>query len=142
MIPALTPSIRGHSTLPALEQSLVFSQRRHALLAGNVANVSTPDYQARDLSVDAFQTALADSIRASQTPSPGTTSPGVQRSAKEDPLTAVRESMEHILFHDGSDNNLEMTVTELAKNQMMHNTAISLMRSQFRVLEMAISERV
>ena len=34
------------TTLPALEQTTVFAQRRHELLAGNIANIDTPDYRA------------------------------------------------------------------------------------------------
>lgn len=52
------------TTIGALEKTVAFTERRHAVLAGNLANMSTPDYRARDLDVDAFQTALADSIKA------------------------------------------------------------------------------
>ncbi len=52
------------TTIPALEQTLTFAQRRHELLAGNVANIDTPDYRAKDLDVADFQNALAESIHA------------------------------------------------------------------------------
>ncbi len=41
-----------------------FAQRRHAILAGNVANMSTPGYKTRDLSVDDFQTNLKKAIES------------------------------------------------------------------------------
>jgi flagellar basal-body rod protein FlgB len=129
-------STLGNTPLMAMEQTLVFAQRRHAVLAGNLANMSTPNYQARDLSLPQFQQALLDSIAAEQQPQ---ASPG--RSAAADPMEPIRTAQHHLLYHDGSDNQLEYSVTELAKNQMLHNTAISLMRSQFRMLEAAISER-
>jgi flagellar basal-body rod protein FlgB len=50
--------------------------------------------------------------------------------------------MRQVVYHDGSDDNLEMQVTQLAKNQSMHSTAIALMRSQFQTLRMAISENI
>lgn len=59
------------TSLPALEQTAIFTQRRHEILAGNLANLDTPDYRARDLQVGQFQTALADSIEAARNPSPG-----------------------------------------------------------------------
>jgi flagellar basal-body rod protein FlgB len=121
----------------ALEQTLIFAQRRHTVLAGNLANISTPNYQARDLSLPNFQEALAQSISAQQQP---LASPGL--ASKNDPLAPVRIAQENLLYHDGSDNQLEYSVTELAKNQMLHSTAINLLRSQFRMLETAISERV
>jgi len=59
------------TSLPALEQTAIFTQRRHEVLAGNMANLDTPDYRAKDLQVGQFQEALADSIHAARNPSPG-----------------------------------------------------------------------
>lgn len=132
------------SAVPALEQSAVFAQRRHEVLAGNLANLDTPGYRTRDLSVSAFQNALAESIQAVQHPSPGhfsasagTGSPATRADFAEGP----RHAMEQVVFHDNSDVGLESQVTEMSKNQHMHNTAIALMRSQFSVLRAAITER-
>ena len=41
----------NNTTIPALEQTIMFAQRRHELLAGNLANLDTPDYRSRDLDV-------------------------------------------------------------------------------------------
>ncbi len=38
-------SIFNRSTLPALEQTANFAEKRHLLLASNLANIDTPDYQ-------------------------------------------------------------------------------------------------
>ena len=51
------------TTIGALEQTLSFTERRHQLLAGNIANMSTPDYRSRDLDVSEFHASLADSIQ-------------------------------------------------------------------------------
>jgi flagellar basal-body rod protein FlgB len=51
------------TTIGALEQTLSFTERRHELLAGNIANMSVPDYRSRDLDVSEFQASLADSIQ-------------------------------------------------------------------------------
>lgn len=129
------------TTLPALEQTTAFAQRRHELLAGNIANLDTPDYRARDLSVENFETSLAAAVRAQQNPGelPPLQSPGEM---PRDPMDGPREAMETLVYHDGSDVNLERQVTEMSKNQHLHNMAISLMRNQFSVLRAAISERV
>ena len=119
------------STIPALEQTISFAQKRHAVLAGNIANLDTPGYRARDLSTEDFQAALARAI------DPESVSPG------ELPANAATptQAMQHLVFHDDSDVNLEHQVTQIAKNQHMHNTAIAIMRSQFSQLQVAISER-
>jgi flagellar basal-body rod protein FlgB len=132
------------STVPALEQTVAFAQRRHEVLAGNLANLDTPGYRTRDLSVADFQNALADSIEAAQHPSPGhaTAVPGTGSPAtRGDFMEGPRHAMEQVVFHDNSDVGLESQVTEMAKNQHLHNSAIALMRSQFGLLRAAISER-
>lgn len=127
------------TSLPALEQTTAFSQRRHELLAGNIANLDTPDYRARDLSVENFESSLAEAIRTQR--SPGSDSLASPGRLPRDSMDGPRRAMEKLVYHDGSDVNLESQATEMAKNQHMHNMAISLMRSQFSVLRAAISER-
>lgn len=130
----------NNSTLPALEQSATFAQRRHMLLAGNIANLDTPDYKTRDLSVDDFHGTLKEAISVQQNPSSGHI-PG-QSPASQTAMQRVRDVSKQILFHDGSDVSLEEQVTEISKNQGMHNMAIALMRSQFQNIQVAIRESV
>jgi flagellar basal-body rod protein FlgB len=119
---------------------LSFSEARHELLVGNIANLDTPGYQSRDYSVEAFQQHLADAIELrNQKHEP--ISAGMP-TTRQDPLENVSEASRHILFHDGSDVGLEQQVTQLSKNQFSHNLAIAIMTSQFRLLQTAISERV
>ncbi len=50
-------SLFQSTTVTALEQVVNFTQARHTVLAGNIANIDTPGYQAKDLSVRGFSTA-------------------------------------------------------------------------------------
>lgn len=129
--------IFNSTTIPALEQTLTFAERRHELLAGNVANFDTPDYRARDLDIGDFQNALAESIDASRQPAAQAVSP----TTRDDIYSGPREATEQVIFHDGSDVSMEHQVTELAKNQHLHSLAITTMRSQFALLRAAIAER-
>ena len=128
------------TTIPILEQMVRFTQARHTILAGNIANLDTPGYQAKDLSVEDFQARMQKAIEAQQTAegelSPGETSAGVA------PLAQVAKSSQVILRHDGGDVSLESQVTEMVKNQMQHNLAISIMQNQYHLLQTAISERL
>lgn len=150
-------SIFSSGTLKGLEQTVAFAERRHAILAGNLANMDTPDYKTRDLSVDKFQESLKELIAAekqqAQAASPGMRTqsmpyiPGSPNTVDQNPsqtqaVENVRDAMKQIVYHDGSDDNLEMQVTQISKNQSMHSIAIGLMKSQFRMLQMAISESV
>ncbi len=132
------------STMPALEQSIVFAQRRHAVLAGNIANKDVPGYQTRDLSVSNFQQALRSSVEASKNPE--VLSPGLGDIASAPSRQAiqerVRDTQSQVLYLDGSDVSFEHQITEISKNALMHETAIALMRSQFQTLQVAIRESV
>ena len=128
------------TTIPILEQMVRFTQARQTILAGNIANLDTPGYQAKDLSVEDFQSRMQAAIEAQQTAG-GEMSPG-DMTAGAAPLGQVAKSSQVILRHDGGDVSLESQVTELVKNQMLHNLAISIMQNQYHLLQSAISERL
>lgn len=50
------------TTIPVLEQVMNFSQARHAVLAGNIANMDTPGYRVRDLSPEKFEAKLKEAL--------------------------------------------------------------------------------
>ena len=136
-------SIMSGSSINVLEQVAAFAEARHGLLAGNIANLDTPGYKTRDLSVDNFRARLKEAIETQKTISAaGHASPGLITAEDGDPMSEVKASMKSILFHDESDVGLEQQVTELANNQFMHSMAVALMNQQFRQLETAISERL
>jgi flagellar basal-body rod protein FlgB len=132
-------SLLNGTALPALEQTVNFAQKRHLLLASNLANMDTPDYQTRDISVDSFQKQLQTALTRSASPPSSYATPIETQQAS---FAKVRDISNQILMHDGSDVSLEQQVTEISKNQAMHNTAIALMRSQLQTLRVAISESV
>lgn len=142
----MLPGMLDNTTLPVLEQVVNFAQARHGVLAGNIANIDTPGYKTRDLSPELFQESLRNAIDERQATARGPASPGITERTSSKQSTnhfhKVAESTKHILYHDQSDVSLESQVTELAKNQGMHNMAISLMTQQFRLLEAAVTERV
>ena len=136
-------NIMSGSSINVLEHVAAFAEARHGLLAGNIANLDTPGYKTRDLSVENFQARLKEAIEYQKhVKAAGHASPGLISSSGGDPLTEVKESMKSILYHDESDVGLEQQVTEMANNQFLHNMAVALMNQQFRQLETAISERV
>jgi len=135
------------STVPVLEQVVNFTQARHGVLAGNIANIDTPGYKTRDISPTQFQDSLkeavADRRQAAQSPTYAINAELTGRKATtgHDGMNKVRESIKSILHHDDSDVSIEQQVTEISKNQGQHNLALSLMTSQFRLLRAAITER-
>ena len=58
------------TTIPVLEQVVNFSQARQNVLAGNIANLDTPGYRTRDLSVGDFHARLRQAIETRKQPKP------------------------------------------------------------------------
>jgi flagellar basal-body rod protein FlgB len=145
-------SIFQKSTLPVLEQVVNFTEARHGVLAGNVANLDTPGYKTRDLSPELFQERLKEAIEIRDQPvtpydsrSFESTSTDARLKHEADEMRAfekVKDSMKSILRHDGDDVSMEKQVNEIVKNQQQHNLAINIMSAQFRLLRAAITERV
>jgi flagellar basal-body rod protein FlgB len=118
-----------------------FAQARHTVLLGNLANVNTPGYKTRDLSVEVFQERLKESLAASG-PKQDPHSPGFATGDADDPLRRVRDSLTNILYHDETNMDLEKITAEVNKNQFLHNFALTVMTDQFQLLQSAISERI
>ncbi len=117
---------------PTLERLLRFTEARQNLLTEDVANVSTPGYRQKDLSLPAFQRMLQAHLgdRADATGGGG----------------EAEVDLEHpqagILSHDGNDRSMEWLMSESAKNALTHNTVVELLRRQYQTLDMALKERV
>lgn len=139
----MVPDIFRGSTLPVLEQVVNFSQARHGVLAGNIANLDTPGYKTRDLSPELFQENLKQAIEESRRPaSPGQSAAASGGGGQDyDAIAKVKDSLKSILRHDGVDVSLEHQIAEISKNHAQHNMAVNLMNTQFRLLRAAITER-
>jgi len=137
----MTSGMFDSTTIPILQEVIQFAQTRHGLLAGNVANLDTPGYRVRDLSLSTFQQRLKEAIEA-RNETHESMSPGMLTDPADDKLREVRDSIKSILYHDKSDVGMEQQVNEINKNQMMHNLAITIMRHQFGMLQTAVAERV
>lgn len=137
----MRPDVFGKSTVPVLQEVLKFTQRRHEVLAGNVANLDTPGYKVRDLSVENFHERLRDAIEARDTTTAEISSDKLHANDDAE-LREVSDSMKAILMHDESNVGVEQQVLAISKNQFMHNMAVSIMSTQFRLLRSAVAEQV
>ena len=122
----------NEGSTPVLERMLQFTAARQKLIAENVVNISVPNYRQKDLSLEKFQAMLRDRIDDRDS----------SRSARFDDITAELEQPEHgILFHDGTNRSMEQLMTDQAKNALMHNLAIELLRKQFQAMELALKDK-
>lgn len=118
---------------PVLEQMLHFTAARHRLIAQNVVNISTPGYRQVDLSLEKFQKMLAERVNQAE---------GGNDASFADLTAEVENPHRGILFHDGQTRSMEQLMSDQAKNALMHNLAIELLRRQFQTMETALKERL
>ncbi|MDA7979129.1 MAG: flagellar basal body rod protein FlgB [Pirellulales bacterium] len=136
-----------NSTTPILEQVVNFGQMRHNVLAGNIANISTPGYEFRDLPPEAFQAMLKKAVEAesASTSHPATAASGFEKphSGKEakNHFGGLKSQIDDSLVVNSENRSLEYQVAEITKNQMQHNMALTILNNQFRLIQSAISER-
>jgi flagellar basal-body rod protein FlgB len=120
---------------PLLERTLQFTAARHRLIAENVVNLDTPGYRQKDLSVEKFQQMLRERVEERDHSAPGSIG-----------FDDVKEELDHprngILFHDGNNRSVEQLMSDQAKNALMHNLVVELLRKQYEQMTMALRERV
>jgi len=128
-----------YTTTPALEQVIYFSESRQAALQGNIANISTPNYIARDYDVEGFQAELREAIEEKKNPALFR-NPVEEKEGKVHRIAGLADDQRAILRHDNNFLSVETQVTEMQKTYMMHNTALQLMKHQFQLLQDAIMQ--
>jgi flagellar basal-body rod protein FlgB len=131
----LVERLLNQGNAPLLEQVLKFTAARHKLIAENVVNATTPNYRQKDLSVEKFQAMLRDRVDHKNASPPGSVGFGDIQAEVETPTRSI-------LFHDGGNRSMEQLVTDQAKNAMMHNLVVELLRKQYSAMESALQEKV
>ena len=133
---------------PVLERLVQFTGERHRHLVNNVANLSTPNFQPRDLSVADFQKTLSNAVDERRRRTSGLANEFRPQDTRQVTFreggleTRAQTQRDNILFHDRNNRSVEHAMKELAENAMTHNAAIELLRSKFASLETALRERL
>lgn len=122
----------NQTNVPLLERVLDFTAQRHGLIAENMANLDTPGYVQKDLNADKFYGMLRE--RADSGAPAGQTF--------DDVPADLTNPTAGILFHDGNNRSMEQLAADQAKNALVHNLVIELLRKQYQQLNMALSEKV
>jgi len=131
----------------AVELAARFAEARHNVLAANVANIDTPDYQARTLDAKRFQKALAAALDRAKSGRKGRL-PALrdrQFATAPDGKISVRPDVEpaqNVLFHDGTNARLETLMSDAQKNELAYELSMNLLRGRYQGLMTAIRGRV
>jgi len=129
-----------------------FTGQRQRLLAHNVANLTTPDFQAVDVSPKAFQELLGEAVEARRKENSGIggrlemrnsreVSVGADGALRLTPLKG-RSGVGGVQLHDRNDRDVERLMQAMTENYGAYRVAADLMRSRVGVLRTAISQRV
>ena len=130
----------NNGSLPLVEQMVKFTEHRQGLLNADVANLTTPNYQNQDLSLDTFQSLLSQQVQRRDQQAPA------ERAANDnqigDATPAIENPASNILFHDRNNRSVEQLMSDQAQNAMLHNMMIELLRKQFSQIQEALREKV
>ena len=141
-IDRLTSSAGTH----ALELAARHAEERHKILAENVANIDTPDYHTKRLSPEAFQQSLKDALEQAHSKGEDRLElrGEAQVSTDREGRLLVEPEVEpapNILFHDGSNAQLEELMTGVQDNALRYNLAMTLLGKRYDGLLKAITGR-
>jgi len=125
--------LMNQGSVPVLEQFAQFTDARQNVLGEDIANVSTPNYVQKDLSLEKFQELMRAKIDKTDSAGPGSLD-------FNDISMDIQNPSNDILFHDGNNRSMEQLMSDQAKNALMHNLAVELLRTQYAELETAIKE--
>jgi flagellar basal-body rod protein FlgB len=141
-------AIISADSLPTLQAAARFAAQRHQVILSNIANLSTPGYQTKDVSVRAFQSQLAEAVERKRQGGPGT--PLELQSTDEVRVTGgsptsftlnPSSTATNVLFHDRNNRDLERAMQDLSENAAAFRLATDLLKNRVALLEAAIRER-
>ena len=133
-------------TTRALVLTARFAESRQKVLAENVANIDTPDYHTQRLDPEHFQQSLkkafAESKRAfsEEVNLKGNAQFSTDNNGNVR-VEPTREPAANILFHDGTNARMEGLMAAVAKNRVMHQMALNMLKGRYNGLLKAIKGR-
>ncbi len=130
-----------------LERTLNFTEARHQVILENIANVSTPGYVQKDVSVQEFQQSLQAAMSNSQQGynvplQPKSTDSIEFVPGSSDVVVHPKPVVSSTPFHDRGIRSMESLMGDLVDNAQVHNMAAQLLKSRYTQLTQAIQMRV
>jgi len=140
-------SLLSSPTTRMLEQTMSFTEQRHQVLAGDIANADTPGFVQRDMSVADFQKSLRQAVTRNRESLNDAFEPQSTDSVAFEPggsriRGVAQEKPVGVPFHDRGVRSMEYLMSEMADNAMAHNVAAQFLKSRYDQLSRAISMKV
>jgi len=134
--------------MQTLAAMMRFSGERQKLIAHNIANLSTPDFQPLDVSVADFRTSLGEAVKERRERTGGERGALNWRGNREVRVGSGGElnlkpgtHMGGVRFHDGNSRDPERLMQALTENVAAYRVAADLMRSHMSLMRSAITMR-
>ena len=113
------------------------------MILEDIANVSTPGYVQKDVSVAAFQKSLQDAVARNWASNNETYEPESNQDINFTPgASAVQvnpaEVVNNVAFHDRGARSMEYLMGQLADNATAHNTVSQLLKNRYDITAKAI----
>jgi flagellar basal-body rod protein FlgB len=141
-------NVLSSGALPSLEMTIRFASQRNKLIGHNIANISTPNFEQKDVSPQDFQKWLSQAVSERRERTGGmhgelknqNDRQFVQRKDGGIELNPL-SSGGGVLAHDRNNRDLEQLMQDLSENLSAYQVATDLMRSQIGTLRVAITQR-
>ena len=128
-------AILNKTAFPSLVRNLDLCSINRKVIAHNIANVNTPDYQKKEVAFNDIlqRTAGSLNIRATQ---PGHFSASPNQNAR------IISSKDKEIKSGVNNVDIDHEMVELAKNQMEFNFSATILARLFKTMKSCINERV
>jgi flagellar basal-body rod protein FlgB len=121
-------------TINTLENSLKYSTIKQKAIAQNIANVDTPNYKAKEVLKNTFQSELRDAMIANRT-----NVRHLEFTNQASSKFPVVYKPSSIYNHNGNSVDIDKEMAELAENQIYYNALIERLNGKFNTLKTVIT---
>jgi flagellar basal-body rod protein FlgB len=134
----LKKAVFDKSGVPLMQKYLDMASLQHKLIAGNLANVSTPQYQSKDIDFDSELKKAVDNRRHIK---------GETTNPNHIPLGQSRDRGPEIKVNKSKDGNginnvdADVEIANLAQNQIYYTIGTTLLAKKFEGLKTAIKSK-
>jgi flagellar basal-body rod protein FlgB len=121
-------------TINTLENSIKYSTIKQKAIAQNIANVDTPNYRAKEVLKNTFQSELRDAIKANRTDTRH-----IEFTNSTQINFPVVSRPNSVYNHNGNSVDIDKEMAELAENQIYYNALVERLNGKFNTLKTVIT---
>lgn len=140
----MTEGLFARGSIPVLRAGMAFAQDRQRHLVNNIANLETPNFEARDLPVADFKGALSRAVAERDAHGHryfDVRGEGIHRRPGGGYEVDSVRATGNLVRHDGNTVSPEQHMARLAENTLWHNGLAQMLTQQYNLIATAIRGR-